>query len=228
MDFSLATRQRRLPCVLTPGQVQAILQQLCGRDYLIIALLYGSGLRVSECLRLRIQDIDLDRMALTVRDSKGNKDRQTLLSAALRESLQAIMADALALQKKTMPRGLALPYPACSVESTLMRFANLRGCLFFRLQPSAVIRLQVYCAVIICMILWYASFYARRLWQLVLLTSALTATLFAILLRLICCNQAMIFAPCRSCWATMMSKPRRSTLMCWAGITLAPTARWMP
>src|SRR5690554_1752462 len=66
LGFSLATTQRRLPTVLQAQEAKSILSQLTGRNYLIISLLYGSGLRVNECLRLRVQDIDLDRGSLTI------------------------------------------------------------------------------------------------------------------------------------------------------------------
>ena len=65
LGFKLATRQRQLPSVLTPQEVKLILDQLTGRNRLIIALLYGSGLRINEYLRLRVQDIDLQHKCLT-------------------------------------------------------------------------------------------------------------------------------------------------------------------
>ncbi|MCD8560088.1 MAG: phage integrase N-terminal SAM-like domain-containing protein, partial [Shewanella xiamenensis] len=61
LGFCYATKQRHLPTVLSPLEISLILNELDGRDRLIIELLYGSGLRVSECLRLRIQDIDIER-----------------------------------------------------------------------------------------------------------------------------------------------------------------------
>ena len=72
LAFSLATKQRHLPSVLTPTEVAMILQHLHARDRLIIELLYASGLRISEVLRLRIQDIDFDRYSIGVRNGKGN------------------------------------------------------------------------------------------------------------------------------------------------------------
>jgi integrase len=62
LGFSLASKQRQLPIVISTGEVNAILNQLEGRDRLIFELLYGSGLRISECLRLRVQDIDFKRI----------------------------------------------------------------------------------------------------------------------------------------------------------------------
>ena len=62
MDFKLASKQRQLPVVLNPYEIKQILERLEGRNKLIFELLYGSGLRISECLRLRVKDIDTDRL----------------------------------------------------------------------------------------------------------------------------------------------------------------------
>jgi len=105
--------------VLTTSEISAIFSHLTGRNLLIFKILYGSGLRVNECLRLRVQDIDLENLTLTVRDGKGNKDRQTLLSHALVEPLKVLISDAIALQKKdnaqavgpSLPNALAIKYP---------------------------------------------------------------------------------------------------------------------
>lgn len=112
LGFSLATKQRSIPSVLTKEEVASIIDTLSGRNRLIIELLYGSGLRVSECLRLRIQDIDLQELSLTVRDGKGNKDRQTLLSPRLRATLSEAMDKALTLQREDNAQevGPSLPY----------------------------------------------------------------------------------------------------------------------
>lgn len=106
LDLKLATKQRHLPSVLRKSEVSRILDQLEARDRLIISILYGSDLRISECLRLRIQDIHFDRMALTVRDGKANKDRQTLLSHSLVEPLRAAIAQALELRHSQCSRAL--------------------------------------------------------------------------------------------------------------------------
>jgi integron integrase len=111
IGFTLATKQRHPPLVLSKAEVGAILQQLNDRDRLIISLLYGSGLRISECLRLRVQDICFNRMALTVRDGKANKDRQTLLSQSVVPALKAAIEAALALQKQDNQRGAGPSLP---------------------------------------------------------------------------------------------------------------------
>jgi len=96
LGFTLASKQRSLPTVLSPKEVAGILEQLNGRNRLIIELLYGSGLRVSECLRLRVKDIDLDRKSLTIYDGKGRKDRQTLLGRSVVKSMNAAIEGGIA------------------------------------------------------------------------------------------------------------------------------------
>lgn len=86
---SFAKRTEHLPVVFTPTEVKAILDNLKGVSFLAASLLYGSGLRLTEALHLRIKDIDFEMMNITVRDGKGAKDRTTLLPESLREPLTA-------------------------------------------------------------------------------------------------------------------------------------------
>lgn len=83
-----AKRQRRLPVVLSKGETAALLRHLSGREAVMAGLLYGSGLRLMECVRLRIKDVDFARGEITVREGKGGKDRRTVLPASLREALR--------------------------------------------------------------------------------------------------------------------------------------------
>jgi integron integrase len=78
-----AQRPRRLPVVLTQDEVRTVLAQLDGRPRLMIGLLYGGGLRLSELLAIRVKDLDLDRRELVIRDGKGQKDRLTVVPASL-------------------------------------------------------------------------------------------------------------------------------------------------
>ena len=112
LGFTLASRPRRLPDVLTPSEVQSILSHLNGKNKLAVQIMYGSGLRISECLRLRVQDVDLDHCSLTVRNGKGKKDRKTLLGAMLREPLLEAIENAVCVQKLDNDQGLgpSLPY----------------------------------------------------------------------------------------------------------------------
>lgn len=71
-----AKRPQRVPTVLSRGEVRRLLAALDGRDWLMAALLYGTGMRLMECLRLRVKDVDFSRGEITVRDGKGGKDRR--------------------------------------------------------------------------------------------------------------------------------------------------------
>lgn len=75
-----ATSRRRLPVVLSEGEVRTVLGALREPDRLVVSLLYGSGLRILECVSLRVKDIDLDRCEITVRAGKGDKDRRAPLA----------------------------------------------------------------------------------------------------------------------------------------------------
>ena len=83
-----ATRPKRLPVVLSRAEVRRVLASLDGQLLLVVSLLYGSGLRVLEALRLRFKDVDLERRILVVRDGKGAKDRVTVLPESLRVPLR--------------------------------------------------------------------------------------------------------------------------------------------
>lgn len=83
------TRPKRLPTVLSRDEVRALLGELHGIPHLMAMLLYGAGLRLLECCRLRLKDLDFSRNRLTVRSGKGDKDRPAILPAAARERLQA-------------------------------------------------------------------------------------------------------------------------------------------
>jgi len=83
-----APRPRRLPTVLSRDEVRAVLTRLDGPPRLMATLLYGSGLRLLECCRLRVKDLDFSRRQLTVREGKHNKDRLTMLPAALEPALR--------------------------------------------------------------------------------------------------------------------------------------------
>jgi integrase len=87
-----AKRPARLPVVLTREEVRAVLQWLTGVPRLMAYLLYGAGLRVLECCRLRVQDLDFARNQITVRGGKGDKDRVTMLPAVVKGDLARHLA----------------------------------------------------------------------------------------------------------------------------------------
>ncbi|MGH8612285.1 MAG: integron integrase [Gammaproteobacteria bacterium] len=108
-----AKRPARVPVVLTEAEVRALLGQLEGRHWLMASLLYGAGLRLMECVRLRVKDIDFGYAQITVRDGKGEKDRVTMLPVALREKLAQHLERVQALHQKDLREGFGevyLPY----------------------------------------------------------------------------------------------------------------------
>ena len=96
-DIGRPAVHRRLPVVLTPTQVAAVLSGLHGEHGLLARLLYGTGLRLQEALQLRVKDVDFAHQALIVRAGKGDKDRVVMLPAALQAALKAQLARAHAL-----------------------------------------------------------------------------------------------------------------------------------
>ena len=100
-----SARAKRLPVVLTRGEVRAVLSQLDGTYRLMGQLMYGSGLRLLECLRLRVKDVDFARGEITVREGKGNKDRRTMLPAAVKPDLAAHLERVRRLHEKDVATG---------------------------------------------------------------------------------------------------------------------------
>lgn len=88
-NITRASPTRRLPVVLSRPEVHAVLAQLEGTPWLVASLLYGSGLRLTEALRLRVKDLALERGELIVREAKGRKDRVTMFPTALEIPLRA-------------------------------------------------------------------------------------------------------------------------------------------
>lgn len=105
-----AKRSVRLPVVLTPDEVAAVLASLHGVHWLIGGLLYGSGLRLMECLRLRVKDVDLGARQLTVRSGKGDKDRVTVLAEAVLGPLEEHLARRREQHRLDLTRGSGAVY----------------------------------------------------------------------------------------------------------------------
>ncbi len=87
LSFEMARKPQRLPTVLTHDEAKAVISRLVGSPQLVARLMYGSGLRINEALRLRVKDVDFGMQQLIVRSGKGNKDRTTLLPDSLIEPL---------------------------------------------------------------------------------------------------------------------------------------------
>ncbi len=104
-DIERARSSRRMPVVLTKSEVTALLNELSGVPYLAAALMYGSGLRLMECLRLRAKDIDFARNEILVRCGKGDKDRVTPLPFKLQEPLRKQLLRAKLLHQQDLQAG---------------------------------------------------------------------------------------------------------------------------
>ncbi len=100
-----ANRPRRLPVVFTKQEVQAILERLHGTTKLIACLLYGSGLRLQECLRLRVKDIDFSRRLIIVREAKRNKDRIVPLPEKIQDELTLHLKLVAVMQERDLLNG---------------------------------------------------------------------------------------------------------------------------
>ena len=118
-----AKTPRRLPVVLTLSQVRSLLNELNGTMALIASLLYGTGMRLLEGLRLRVQDIEVERREIVIRDGKGGKDRVTVLPENLILPLNEYVARRRALHNKDLAEGfgevwlpdaLAVKYPSAA------------------------------------------------------------------------------------------------------------------
>jgi integron integrase len=109
-DVEQAKAPKRLPVVLTQDEVQAVLSRLSGTHWLVAGLLYGSGLRIMEALRLRIKDVEFARGEILVREGKGFKDRVTMLPAVLAEPLKAHLKEVRALHEQDKAEGYGAVY----------------------------------------------------------------------------------------------------------------------
>ena len=124
-ELDRARRPARMPTVLTRHEVQRLLARLHGTRWLMASLLYGAGLRLRECLKLRVKDVDFEYRQVTVRDGKGAKDRVTMLPQAVGEQLKAHLVHVKALHERDvaeghgdveLPHALARKYPRAQYE----------------------------------------------------------------------------------------------------------------
>jgi len=116
---------KRLPTVLSPSEVQRLFSQLSGTNALILKLIYGGGLRISECTRLRVKDLDFEQDLLFVRSGKGDKDRSTLFARKLHDEMRKHLIRVRQLHEKDikngfgevwMPGALGRKYPSACRE----------------------------------------------------------------------------------------------------------------
>lgn len=125
LKFSRAKKSQRLPSVLNKNQVKKLLENLDGIYSLIAGLAYGTGMRLMECLRLRVKDVDLERNIITIREGKGAKDRVTPLPLKYRDALLEQLEKTKLLHQKDLQNGygetylpdaIARKYPSAPLE----------------------------------------------------------------------------------------------------------------
>lgn len=125
LDVIRAKQPKRLPVVMTKNEVKSVLEHMDGERWLVASLLYGSGLRLLECLRLRVQEIDFQANEIIVRNGKGGKDRRTMLPNTLIKPLQEHLCKVKDVHEKDLadgwgrvplPDGLERKYPNAPFE----------------------------------------------------------------------------------------------------------------
>lgn len=135
-DIVRAKRPHRVPTVLSRSEVSALLLHVEGRTALLARLLYGTGMRLMEGVRLRVKDVDFERHEITVRDGKGGKDRRTVLPASLVAALREQVSFALALHARDveagagdvwLPQALARKHPTAARQSGWQYVFPARG-----------------------------------------------------------------------------------------------------
>jgi integron integrase len=124
-DVIRARKSKRLPVVLTRDEVRAVLNNLKGEQRLIAVLMYGTGMRLMECLRLRVKDVDFGSGEVLIREGKGDKDRRTMLPERVKASLQLHLERVKQLHARDLadgygrvplPYALSRKYPNASAE----------------------------------------------------------------------------------------------------------------
>jgi integron integrase len=108
-----ANKPEHIPAVMTKDEVQRVLKNMSGVSLLMAQVMYGSGIRVSECVQLRVKDLDMEYLTITVHDGKGEKDRVTILPASLVEPLRAHLLEVQKIHNRDLEHGfgqVGLPY----------------------------------------------------------------------------------------------------------------------
>lgn len=141
---------RRLPVVLSPDEVKRLFVLMEGEHRLFAQLLYGTGMRLTEGLRLRVKDVDFEHLTLIVREGKGRKDRALMLPQSLVSPLRDQMARARVLWDEDRRSGRASRCPMHSPASIRVRMRRGRGSGCFRRPNTRSTRVLVWSAAIIC------------------------------------------------------------------------------
>jgi integron integrase len=115
-DVTRAKKPQRLPVVLTKDEVKAVLSRLDGTLGLVSQLLYGTGMRLMECIRLRVKDVDFTRSEIIIRDGKGSKDRVTMLPEKLKPVLMQHLERVRSLHGQDLSENMGCVYLPFALE----------------------------------------------------------------------------------------------------------------
>jgi integron integrase len=136
-----AKMPERVPVVLSREEVGTILKNIEGAMWIVVALLYGAGLRLQECLELRVKDIDFDQHQIVVRRGKGQKDRLTMLPVALETRLGAHLRDVKRRHEQDLANGFGRVVLPCALDRKYPNAAtDWDGSLRFPRHGSVAIR----------------------------------------------------------------------------------------
>ena len=125
-NMERAKRPKRLPTVLTKNEADLVLTVMSGKNALMAKLLYGCGLRLMECLRLRVKDIEFNINQVTVRDGKGHKNRVTMLPRQLKQRLTEHLEKVRIIHEKDLKCGLGEVYLPYTPPIFLLNFFILK------------------------------------------------------------------------------------------------------
>jgi integrase len=209
-----AKSSHRVPVVLSREEVGKIFKNIQGTMWMVVALLYGAGLRLQECLELRVKDLDFDRHEIVVRRGKGQKDRRTMLPVAVEERLQGHLRDVRRQHERDLAAGVGrvvLPFALDRNIPTLL--GNGDGSLCFRRRGSVAIpdgghRLASICTSRQCNGRW------RMRCAAPVSRSVSDRTALDTRLRHTCSRTAMTFGPCKNCSGIRTSARRWRTYTC--------------
>lgn len=200
-------QKRRIPSVMTKEEVAALFQFLDPDMRLLAQLLYGTGMRLMEGLRLRIKDVDFDRHVIIVREAKGNKDRVVMLPRALLAPLRQQWRHARCVweqDRQAQRGGVQTPH---ALEQKYPQVGSTWGWFWlfpsptYSVDPQSALNAAITCMKKGCNAL------SRRLWPKRAFTSLFPCIPCATASPRTCCNLAPISARCRSFWVTAMCLP---------------------
>jgi integron integrase len=206
-NLSRPKKPKRLPVVLTVTEVKKVLAQLEGTHALMARLLYGSGMRLMECIRLRVKDVDFERHEILVREGKGNKDRVTMLPDALCADLLAHLERVRGLWEQDraagqagvfMPQALEKKYPDGGKSWPWFWVFPSRS---LSVDPRTGIERRHHAQNRLC------NAQSSRPYRMRVLPSPQRRIVCAIPSLRTCCRQVTTSAPCRSCSVIPMFPP---------------------